>query len=375
MLTVYRRHLAACPHAKKGRSWRRCACPVWVAGTIAGQKIKQSMNLTSLEAATEKIREWERAGKALADGERPAMDSITVNGAIEKFMTDARARNLTEASIKKYRVLLQRPETEDPNKERARSLTLEEFASEKGISKLADLNTDLLREFRAGWVDGPLAGQKKLERMKAFFRHAADSGWVPNNQAKTIKAPVRKADVPTLPLSDEEIEKLHKGIPAFRTSRAAHGPAIGSDHVDRLAVLLRVMEYSGLRIGDACKISEDDLDGNKLFLDTQKSGTRVYVPLPAWLVEEMKKLRRHGGRFFSTGEGKIGTVAGNYRRTLRDLAQEAGMEDVHPHRLRDTFAVRLLREGVPVERVSKLLGHQSVAITERHYSPWVRALQ
>jgi hypothetical protein len=78
MLTVYRRHLAACPHAEKGRPWRRCACPVWVAGTIAGKKIKQSMDLTSLEAATEKIREWEQAGKVLADGERPAMEGITV---------------------------------------------------------------------------------------------------------------------------------------------------------------------------------------------------------------------------------------------------------------------------------------------------------
>jgi hypothetical protein len=30
---------------------------------------------------------------------------------------------------------------------------------------------------------------------------------------------------------------------------------------------------------------------------------------------------------------------------------------------------------VPIERVSVLLGHQSVRITEKHYSPWVRARQ
>jgi hypothetical protein len=28
---------------------------------------------------------------------------------------------------------------------------------------------------------------------------------------------------------------------------------------------------------------------------------------------------------------------------------------------------------LPIERVSVLLGHRSVRITERHYSPWVRA--
>lgn len=31
--------------------------------------------------------------------------------------------------------------------------------------------------------------------------------------------------------------------------------------------------------------------------------------------------------------------------------------------------------GVPLERVCVLLGHQSVRVTERHYSPWVRARQ
>jgi integrase len=51
------------------------------------------------------------------------------------------------------------------------------------------------------------------------------------------------------------------------------------------------------------------------------------------------------------------------------------VENGHPHRFRDTFAVELLLTGVPIERVSVLLGHQSVRITERHYSPWVRSRQ
>jgi integrase/recombinase XerD len=45
------------------------------------------------------------------------------------------------------------------------------------------------------------------------------------------------------------------------------------------------------------------------------------------------------------------------------------------HRLRDTFSVELLLAGVPLERVSILLGHSSVRITERHYNPWVRSRQ
>ena len=45
------------------------------------------------------------------------------------------------------------------------------------------------------------------------------------------------------------------------------------------------------------------------------------------------------------------------------------------HRLRDTFAVDLLQKGVPLEHVSKLLGHKSVTTTEKHYAKWVKGRQ
>ncbi len=38
-------------------------------------------------------------------------------------------------------------------------------------------------------------------------------------------------------------------------------------------------------------------------------------------------------------------------------------------------SVSLLLKGVSIEIVSKLLGHSSIKVTERHYSPWVKARQ
>ena len=54
-------------------------------------------------------------------------------------------------------------------------------------------------------------------------------------------------------------------------------------------------------------------------------------------------------------------------------SESNALPDGHAHRFADTFAVELLLAGVEI--VSVLLGHQSMRITERHYSPWVRARQ
>src|SRR5260370_19246760 len=42
---------------------------------------------------------------------------------------------------------------------------------------------------------------------------------------------------------------------------------------------------------------------------------------------------------------------------------------------RDTFAVEMLLAGVPIDQVSLLLGHASVKVTEKSYSPFVKARQ
>ena len=40
-----------------------------------------------------------------------------------------------------------------------------------------------------------------------------------------------------------------------------------------------------------------------------------------------------------------------------------------------TSSVDLLQRGVPLEEVSKLLGHSSTKVTEKHYAPWIKGRQ
>ena len=60
---------------------------------------------------------------------------------------------------------------------------------------------------------------------------------------------------------------------------------------------------------------------------------------------------------------------------LKRIFDQANATRGHGHRFRDNFAVELLLQGVPMESVAVLLGHQSIRITEKHYAPWVRARQ
>jgi integrase len=72
---------------------------------------------------------------------------------------------------------------------------------------------------------------------------------------------------------------------------------------------------------------------------------------------------------------KLHSAIGKWQRRLQRIFELGKVSNGNAHRFRDTFAVELLLAGVPLERVSVLLGHQSIRVTERHYAPWTRSRQ
>jgi len=55
MLTLYRRHLRACPHRLKAREYKRCKCPIWVGGTHFGMEVRKSLDTTAWEEAEHRL--------------------------------------------------------------------------------------------------------------------------------------------------------------------------------------------------------------------------------------------------------------------------------------------------------------------------------
>ena len=145
----------------------------------------------------------------------------------------------------------------------------------------------------------------------------------------------------------------------------------------RVKAFALLMRYSGLRIRDTAQLAIERIDGGgKLFLYTQKSGTPVYLPLPRAVLQALKQFPHANERYyFWSGTSTPAAVAGSWNKILGRVFTAASIRGGHSHRFRDTFAVELLKQGVPLERVSILLGHSPLRITEKHYAPWVRERQ
>src|SRR5215469_8871034 len=102
----------------------------------------------------------ETEGRRLPTAESP----ITLEHFCERFVTDAEARKLATATIRKY-------------KQTAKQIRA--FAQQEGTELLRqweDIPTT--RRFRESWKDGALTVIKKLERLRALFRFAQENGWM-----------------------------------------------------------------------------------------------------------------------------------------------------------------------------------------------------
>jgi integrase/recombinase XerD len=355
MLTPYRRHKPNCPHFAEGRAYHHCKCKIWADGVLGGRELRKSLKTRDWTKANQMIQKWEAEEKVT---ERAA--AVTLDEAWTSINAEFVARGLSQETIRKYKRL--------ENQMKA-------FATKRSLTLLNQFDLNTLSQFRTTWADRPRAAGKKLERLRAFFRFAVDRQWVETNLATKIKMP-EVADAPTMPLEPEEVKKLYAACDALagEASKRSRLKAL------RLKTLMIVMRYTGLRMSDAVQLAKHQVQGNAIKVSQAKTGVVVRVPVPDFVLIELAKTpMMTASRYFWSGNGDVETVAKDYQEMVKEAFDAAGItkgaSNAMSHRLRDTFAVELLLAGVPIERVSMLLGHKSVAITEKHYAPWNKAQQ
>jgi integrase len=222
-------------------------------------------------------------------------------------------------------------------------------------------------------IDGRALSTRTRKRvmvpLSLCLAQAAEDGLIRSNPAKGLRLGVSPADA-TLETLDDEDKALTPG------EYAALLKVIEADkrHPAHLAVLVRLIASTGLRIGEALALTYTDLGDEVITVrkslrdgvrgDTKSTASRRTVPVPRDVVRVLKEHRMASvpsddkDLVFSR-LGKPLSGQNIVTQHLRPMLNAAGITraGIGFHALRHYYATRLLVQGYPVPVVARLLGH------------------
>jgi len=358
-ISIFVRHSEGCKY-RDDETWKRCPCRKHLRWSADGRQYRRSAATRSWEQAEEKKRELEKQFAAGANPTVVVPDETrkTIARAVELFLLEKRTEGVNGGVLKKYERELERLKT---------------FSEARSRFFPAEIDKELLTEYRATWdalYPSSATRQQVQSRVRRFLRFCHDAGWI--ERLPKLSA-IKVDEPPTMPLSQAEYKRLLGSVEIFPAEKAA-----------RVRALVQLMRHSGLAIRDAVTLERSELVHDlkkkiyRVATSRQKTGTSVSVPLPADIAKEILTVLNGNPRYvFWNGNGLEQSAVTNWQHDLRALFRETFGKDTNftPHCLRDTAAVEWLSAGIPLEEVSKLLGHTSVKTTEKHYAPWVTARQ
>jgi site-specific recombinase XerD len=244
-----------------------------------------------------------------------------------------------------------------------------EFCGTRNVFTVSGLDLELLNDYKATWPERfPSTNSQHVTQLhiKVFLNYLLH---MKGGLAKVPKLdPIKVTSEPTLPLTDAEYEKV-----------------LGAAKTKRTRAVIQLMRHSGLAIRDAACLPKSALvmDAKHktahVVTKRQKTGTNVRVLVRWAIAEEIKAASlKDGQNLFYNGNAQPISWTRHVGQDVIYTFARAGVNSpshMVTHRLRDTFACGLLSGGVPMEEVSKLLGHKTIATTEASYSAWVPARQ
>jgi integrase len=203
-----------------------------------------------------------------------------------------------------------------------------------------------------------------LACLSSAFTDFVDRGWLLVNPVRGVKRVRGAESVYTWISSREDITRLLAQCP--RGIREIAAWALGTG--------LRISELTALRWADV-DIERRLIAVHRGRQGTTKSGKVRHVPLLNTLLPLVREMAlRDGAELVFPGEvgrdGKPGVRSlPGVRVPFKQAAKRAGLtEDLRFHDLRHTFASHWVLDGGDIFRLSKILGHSSVVITQRTYA-------
>ena len=199
---------------------------------------------------------------------------------------------------------------------------------------------------------------KYISNLKKIVNSCIRKGWLLKDPFLGFKA--TKEEVEREALTEQELEKIH--LKVFST-----------DRLNYVKDIFLFSCYTGLAYADVKKLKRSEIgpgiDGNHwIFTSRKKTDTQSRIPL---LPPALAIVDKYKGYPTCCDSGYVLPVLSNQKMNayLKEIADLCGIQkNLTFHIARHTFATTVtLSNGVPIETVSKMLGHLNLKTTQ-HYA-------
>ena len=145
-----------------------------------------------------------------------------------------------------------------------------------------------------------------------------------------------------------------------------------TDEVEEL--MIKIMFETGMRIAELANLKIENLEKNKItFIGKGHKNREVYINMVTLqsLQKYLQKYKITTGNLWQvvdgvkTDNGEPPTVA-TIRKKLQKAFKRAGFGGFYPHALRHSFATDLQKKGATIPEIKEMMGHSSIATTERY---------
>ena len=205
---------------------------------------------------------------------------------------------------------------------------------------------------------------RKLAAMRSFYAYCLKRKWIEKNPAKVLARPRQDKNVPSF-LSEDEMAE-------FLDLPSSDKPL---DLRDRAA--LELLYASGIRVGELVAVDLEDISfGERLVRVKGKGKKERLVPfgkkaeagLRAYLQArpDILKDRLSQNALFLNYRGERLTSRSVERIVGKYIRRTAVRRKISPHSLRHSFASHLLSRGADLRVIQELLGHASLATTQKY---------
>lgn len=228
---------------------------------------------------------------------------------------------------------------------------LERISEHFATTRVAEVTPRLISEWIGEMIEEEI-GRTVIDRCMAAMRGALDDHLDPNPaRHRSVKLP-RAPRIEANPPPFDHWQLILDGV-----SAAVRLP-------------LRVLEGTGLRVGELQRLAWGDIDfpGGRLFVRGGKTpAARRWVPVPEGLLVDLDRLvpredRDPAARLFP------GLNGGSLRMAMRRATNAAAIPLYSPHDLRHRYITLLVRQGMDVAAVSARAGHTRKSMTLDVYS-------